>query len=85
MVRQLPNIGATRLYIPTDNLGKYDEAIQAYDEVIRLDPNNAEAYFYLGQARVGAGDIIGGCGDFAKAKILGYKKAEEESNKYCIK
>jgi len=35
--------------------GKYDEAIQAYDEAIRLDPNYAEAWYKKGNALIGQG------------------------------
>jgi tetratricopeptide (TPR) repeat protein len=48
-------------------------------------PGSAEGFYYLGLARIGAGDIVGGCGDLTKAKLMGYKKAEAEASKYCIR
>jgi tetratricopeptide (TPR) repeat protein len=66
-------------------LQQYKEAMFNISSYTVADPNNGEAIFYLGQAKIGAGDIIGGCGEFAKAKVLGYKKAEEEAAKYCIR
>jgi len=66
-------------------LQQFREAMFNLSSYLVAEPNNGEVLFYLGQAKVGAGDIIGGCGDFAKAKVLGYKKAEEEAAKYCIR
>ena len=39
---QMP--GTTKAYA-LGNQGKYDEAIKAYDEAIRLDPNYAAAWY----------------------------------------
>jgi hypothetical protein len=52
------------------NQGKYDEAINAYDAVIRLDPNNTQTW----QAWNGKGDALFGQGKYDEA-ILAYDKA----------
>jgi tetratricopeptide (TPR) repeat protein len=33
-----------------DELGRYEEAIAAYDEALRLDPNDKDAYEKKGEA-----------------------------------
>lgn len=48
-------------------------------------PNSAEGFYYLGLARIGAGDITGGCGDLTKAKMMGYKNAEADAARHCIR
>ena len=45
----IPKSGATKA-LPSIIQGKYDEAIKAYDEAIRLDPNLAEAWNNKGNA-----------------------------------
>jgi Flp pilus assembly protein TadD len=52
--------------------GKYNEAIKAYDEAIRLDPNLAEAWNNKGIALKVLGRTSEAKAAFAKAKELGY-------------
>lgn len=46
---------------------KYTEAIARFDEAIRLDPGNYEAYRLRGRAKRESGDINGAISDFTKA------------------
>lgn len=52
--------------------GKYDEAIKAYDEAIRLDPNDADAWNNKGLVLEYFGRTAEANTAFAKAKELGY-------------
>ncbi len=46
---------------------KYKEAIEQFDEAIRLDPGNYEAYRLRARAKREAGDVNGAIADFTKA------------------
>jgi Tetratricopeptide repeat. len=50
--------------------GKYDEAIKACDEAIRLDPNISEAWYNKGIALKALGRTAEADAAFAKAKEL---------------
>jgi S-layer protein (TIGR01567 family) len=52
--------------------GKYDEAIKAYDEAIRLDSNYANAYYYKALALKALGKTDDADAAYAKAKELDY-------------
>ena len=52
--------------------GDYQKAIEQYDEAIRLDPQDALAYYNRGVAYDNLGKTIEAERDFAKAKELGY-------------
>ena len=52
------------------DLGQYERAIQDYDEAIRLNPQNAKAYYNRGSAYGRIGKSIEAERDFAKAKEL---------------
>lgn len=52
---------------------KYEDAIQAYDEAIRLDPNLAVAWNNKGKALEALGKTAEANAAFAKAKELGYE------------
>jgi tetratricopeptide (TPR) repeat protein len=54
-----PELNTSKVQLPGDwnnkgvalkNLGKYDEAIEAFDRAIRLDPNDAPTWSYKGNA-----------------------------------
>jgi tetratricopeptide (TPR) repeat protein len=53
-------------------LGQHERAIQDYDEVIRLDPQWAFAYYERSIAYQAIGMSEEAERDFAKAKELGY-------------
>jgi Flp pilus assembly protein TadD len=57
---------------PGRHLGQYKQAIQDYDEAIRLNPQDAEAYYVRGLIYGELGKSDEAARDFAKAKELGY-------------
>jgi Flp pilus assembly protein TadD len=58
---------------PTGPLGQYERAIQDYDVVIRLDPQEAMAYYIRGLVYERLGKTKEAELDFQKAKELGYE------------
>jgi tetratricopeptide (TPR) repeat protein len=48
----------------------YNRAIAKYTEAIRLDPNQAGALYWRGQAKRMKGDASGGAADISRAKQL---------------
>ena len=47
--------------------GEYDEAIEDFNEAIRLNPNYAEAYYYRGEAKRRLEDYQGAIEDYTEA------------------
>jgi tetratricopeptide (TPR) repeat protein len=66
-------------------LEQYELAINDYDEVIRLKPNDVSAYNMRGHAYFLQDNISLGCSDARKACALGNCKLLEltKSNGYC--
>jgi len=59
--------------VALDDQGKLDDAIKAYDEAIRLDPQDAESWYNKGVALEALDDReTEANAAFAKAKELGY-------------
>ena len=54
-----------------EDQGKYDDAIKAYDEAIRLDPNYAKAWYNKGAILKALGKTTDANEAFAKARELG--------------
>jgi Flp pilus assembly protein TadD len=53
-------------------LGRHERAIQDYDEAIRINPENANAYYGRGLAYGELGKSVESERDIQKAKFLGY-------------
>lgn len=67
---QMPGVNkGTSLY----RMGLYNEAIGAYNEAIRIMPQNANAWYRKGFALKKLGSDNYAAGSFARAKEFGYK------------
>jgi len=56
------------------------EALRAYDEAIRIQPNNPEAYFWRGRLFVSKGDMEKAASDFRRAVALNPSYVEAYEN-----
>ena len=50
-----------------DALGKFDEAIKCYDQVITIQQESSDTLYYRGRSKVKNGDIMGGLSDLKAA------------------
>lgn len=50
--------------------GANAQAIQSFDTALKLDPQNAYAFYNRGSAKLAAGDATGGNADIAQAKKI---------------
>jgi tetratricopeptide (TPR) repeat protein len=64
--RPRPRLHQSRQRLPRQ--GQHDDAIEDYDQAIKLDPNFARAYRNRGLARTKKGDKKGADADFAEAR-----------------
>jgi tetratricopeptide (TPR) repeat protein len=64
-----------------DDAGRYDEAIHAYSEAIRLKPDYADAYNNRGLARYSRGDLAGALRDYNTAIRLAPDDADAYYNR----
>lgn len=64
-------------------VGRYEEAIQILNNILKTDPKYAEAYRLLGLCQVQLKKTDEACGNFKKAKELGDPNADELITKYC--
>ena len=62
-----------------------DKAIDDFNKIIRLEPNNGKAYDHRGYAKIQMGDKSGGCDDFKKARELGFMVGNKEGDKFICK
>jgi tetratricopeptide (TPR) repeat protein len=62
---------------------KYVEALPDLDKTIELKPNTPNALTLRGQIRAQSGNKKGACEDFAKAKEIGDKAADDYLSKFC--
>lgn len=70
--------GQTKLHTG-DNQG----AIQELDNAIKLNPQNADAYYWRAVAKCYLSDNAGCCADYEKAAKLGHPSAADMVQKYC--
>ncbi len=59
--------------------GRYDRAIQDFDQVLRLTPNDAFAYINRGATYAEMGEYDHARSDFNRALALGYDRARVEA------
>lgn len=64
-------------------VGRYDEAIQILNAVLKEDPKYAEAYRLLGLCQIQLKKTDEACGNFKKAKELGDENVDDLIKKYC--
>ena len=67
--------------IVLNNLGRYDEAIQAFDSVVALRPDISNAYLNRGVARDETGDGAGAVADYDEALRHNPDNADARFNK----
>lgn len=60
-------VAALNRGIGHDNKGELDEAKAAYDEAVRLDPDQFRAYYYRGQIAQRRGDLDAAIADYGEA------------------
>ena len=64
-------------------LGQHNEAIEALEKAISLDPKAAAAYRMLGYCQIQLKKNKEACANFAKAKELGDEVVDGLIQKYC--
>ena len=72
MPRHTINLG-----IAYGNLGRYQDAIEAYKQAIRIKPDYAEAHYNLGIAYLVTGDKDSALEEYKILKTLDAEKANE--------
>lgn len=64
-------------------VGRYEEAIQILNNILKADPKYAEVYRLLGLCQIQLKKTDEACGNFKKAKELGDPNVDELITKYC--
>ncbi len=64
-------------------IGKYFEAIEDFNQAIRLEPEWAEAYYNRGIARILAGNRPDACADFERSAAMGYNRSQQKADYFC--
>lgn len=64
-------------------VGRYEEAVKALEEALKIDPKYAEAYRLLGICQIQLKKNTEACASFAKAKELGDPNVDELIKKHC--
>ena len=64
-------------------VGRYEEAIQILNNILKADPKYAEAYRLLGLCQIQLKKTDEACGNFKKAKVLGDPNVDELITRYC--
>lgn len=64
-------------------VGRYEEAVQILNNILKADPKYGEAYRLLGLCQIQLKKTDEACGNFKKAKELGDPNADDLIKKYC--
>jgi tetratricopeptide (TPR) repeat protein len=64
-------------------MGKTEEALKAYGNAIKIDPEYGQAYFNRGMLKIGLERKKQACEDFTLAAALDYPGGQEMLEKYC--
>ena len=64
-------------------VGRYAEAVQILNNILKEDPKYAEAYRLLGLCQIQLKKTDEACGNFNKAKELGDPNTDDLIKKYC--
>lgn len=64
-------------------VGRYEESMSILNNILKEDPNYAEAYRLLGLCQIQLKKTDEACGNFKKAKELGDPNVEDLITKYC--
>lgn len=65
------------------NKKEYEEAIKNYLNALKFNPNNADAYFWIGYVQIQLNQKSNACANFNKALELGHKEAHKAIQDYC--
>ena len=68
---------ASLLPVSNDNITDYKTEIEKYSEIIKNNPNDADAYYNRGNVKVDSRDFKGAVEDLNKAKQLNPSWARE--------
>jgi tetratricopeptide (TPR) repeat protein len=88
-LRDYHNTKMNQMVIKDSDYDKKDiieinEVIQDYTAAIRIDPENAEAYYYRGKAKYELNMLNEACLDWSKAGELGYRDVYEMIRKHTV-
>lgn len=70
--------------IEMDVLKNYTSALNDYTRAIKINPLNARAYYNRGILRLRMNDPDNACLDFRRVKQLGYDRADELIERFCM-
>lgn len=63
----------------------YLKSIADYNQILVLNPNDGNAYFYRGVSKYKLNDKVSACEDWNNALINSFPKAAEYINKICAR
>ena len=65
------------------HFGRYQDALAAYDQLLKMVPKHANAYYMRGFALLNLGQRAAACASFNNALSLGDTRAQEALDTYC--
>ncbi len=69
--------------ITLGRLGRFEESLLSFNEVLNIDNSNHFAFFLRGSVKADLGDMEGACQDWKKAKELGNQSVNTYIETYC--